>query len=296
VWCERWGLSPTWLYDGQKAFLVRGLDSLVYGHSGGRCPKVTPQPKTRLVALLDAGPLIVGCETACGHAGLIRVRIWRECGVLSKRHSGCTWRHTLGFSFHKARCVSDHLDAAKRLAWLAEKGPAIVRAATRRGGLSRCEDDASGAQWGSLRSTWSRRGRQPEVPTSGKRKGDKVFGALDAVSGRLFSQGIEGRFTSASSQGCVQRLMEQTPPPLLLSHDGARDHTSAAPQAFVAAHRDRITVEPLASSAPAFNPIADRWKKTKQRATHHQYCKEFAALTVSVDQALAYCATHPETV
>jgi len=38
------------------------------------------------------------------------------------------------------------------------------------------------------------------------------------------------------------------------------------------------------------------WKKTKKRATHNQCFKAFAALTVSVDKALAYFATHPETV
>ena len=34
----------------------------------------------------------------------------------------------------------------------------------------------------------------------------------------------------------------------------------------------------------------------KWRATHNQYFKEFAALTMSVDKALAYFATHPDTV
>jgi hypothetical protein len=36
--CERWGLSSSCLYVWQKAFRLRGLDSLVYGHSGGRPP------------------------------------------------------------------------------------------------------------------------------------------------------------------------------------------------------------------------------------------------------------------
>src|SRR5215831_13528706 len=36
VLCERWGLSPSCLYDWQKAFLLRGMDSLVYRHGGGR--------------------------------------------------------------------------------------------------------------------------------------------------------------------------------------------------------------------------------------------------------------------
>jgi transposase len=53
---------------------------------------------------------------------------------------------------------------------------------------------------------------------------------------------------------------------------------------------------PLPSSSPDDNPIEDLWKKTKQRATHNKYFKEFVALTVSVAQALADFATHPETV
>src|SRR5215468_6991848 len=96
--------------------------------------------------------------------------------------------------------MSDHLDAATRLAWLEQKWPTIVRAAKRRQGLILFEDEVSVAQWGSLSYTWARRGRQPEVPTSGKRKGYKVFGAIDYFSGCLFYQGIEGRFHSDSYQ------------------------------------------------------------------------------------------------
>jgi len=171
VLCERWGLSPSCLYDWQKAFVLYGMGSLVYHHSGGRPAKLTPRQKKRLVELIEAGPLVVGCETACWNAVLIRVLIWREFGVLYNRHYVCTLLHNLGFSFQKARFVSDHLDTAKRLAWLQDKWPAIVRAAKRRGGLILFEDEASFAQWGSLSYTWARRGQQPEVPTSGKRKG-----------------------------------------------------------------------------------------------------------------------------
>jgi transposase len=296
ILCERWGLRSSCLYDWQSAFLLHGLESWRYRHSGGRRPKLTPKQKQRLVELLEAGPLVVGCETACWDAVLIRVLIWREFGVLYNCQYVCTLLHNLGFSFHKARLLSAHLDAAKRLAWLEEKWPAILRAAKRRGGLILFEDEASFAPWGSLSYTWARRGRQPEVPTSGKRKGYKVFGAIEYFSGRLFSQGIEGRFNSESYQGFLQMIMEQTTQPLFLIHDGARYHTSAATQAFLAAHRDRITVEPLPSYSPDYNPIEYLWKKTKKRATHNQYFKEFALLTVSVDKALTYFATHPETV
>ena len=296
VLCERWGLSPACIYGWQQAFLLRGLDSLVSGHGGGRQPKWSPKQKQRFVELIDAGPLVVGCETACWTSVLIRVLSWREFGVLYNCQYGCTLLHNLGFSFHKARFVSDHLDAARRQHWLQQAWPRILRAAQRQKGLILFEDEARFAPWGSLSYTWARRGQQPEVKTSGKRKGYKVFGAIEYFSGRLFYQGIEGRFNSESYQGFLQSIMAQTTQPLFLIHDGARYHTSAATQAFLAAHRDRITVEPLPSYSPDYNPIEYLWKKTKKRATHNQYFQEFAALTVSVDKALASFATHPDTV
>jgi transposase len=296
VLCERWGLSPSCLYAWQQAFLVRGMDSLVYGHGGGRRPKLTPGQKKRLVELIEAGPLVVGFETACWNSVLIRVLIWREFGVLYNRHYVATLLHNLGFSFQKARFVSDHLDEARRQAWLQETWPLILRTATRRRGLILFEDEASFAQWGSLSYTWGRRGHQPEVPTSGKRKGYKVFGAIEYFSGRLFYHGIEGRFTSESYQTFLQMILAQTTEHLCVIHDGARYHTSASTTAFLAAHRHRITAEPLPSYSPDYNPIEYLWKQTKQRATHNKYFKEFVELTVSVEKALAYFATHPETV
>ena len=296
VLSERWGLSPACIYGWQKALMLRGMDSLVYRHGGGRRPKLLPRQKKRLVELIDAGPHVVGFETACWDAVLIRVLIWREFGVLYNRHYVCTLLHNLGFSFQKARFVSDHLDAAKRLAWLQEQWPGILRDAKRRKGLILFEDEASFAQWGSLSYTWSRRGQQPEVKTSGKRKGYKVFGAIEYFSGRLFSQGIEGRFNSESYQAFLQMIMAQTTEHLFLIHDGARYHTSQSTQQFLATHCQRITVHRLPSYSPDYNPIEYLWKKTKKRATLNQYFKEFAAVTVSVEKALAYFATHPETV
>src|SRR6266403_2781070 len=40
---ERWGLSPACLYAWQKAFMLCGMDSLIYRHGGGRPEKLTPR-------------------------------------------------------------------------------------------------------------------------------------------------------------------------------------------------------------------------------------------------------------
>src|SRR6059036_3165855 len=45
VLCERWDLSASCLYDWQKAFLLHGLESLCYRHSGGRRPQLTHKQK-----------------------------------------------------------------------------------------------------------------------------------------------------------------------------------------------------------------------------------------------------------
>jgi transposase len=294
--CERWGLSPACLYHWRRAFLLRGMDSGVYPHSGGRRPTLTSRQKKRLVELREAGPQTVGCETAWWTSVLIRVLLWRECGVLYHCQYVCTLLHKVGFSFHKARFVSDHLDAVRRHAWLQEDWPMILRAAKQRKGLILFEDEASVAQWGSLSYTWARRGQQPEVTTSGKRKGSKVFGAMEYFSGGLFYQGIEGRFTSDSYPVFLRTILAQTTAHLLLIHEGARYHTSQATRPCLAQHAARITVHPLPSYSPDYNPIEDLWKQTKKRATHNQYFKDFVLLTVSVEKALAHFATHPETV
>jgi transposase len=90
--------------------------------------------------------------------------------------------------------------------------------------------------------------------------------------------------------------MAQTTAHLFVIHDGARYHTSAATTAFLAAYRERIPEHPFPSYAPDDNPLEYLGKKTKKRATHHQSCKACAVLTVSVDKALTYFATHPDTV
>jgi transposase len=219
---KRWGLSPSCLYQWRQVFMLRGLDSVVSHSSGGRRPQLTPRQKKRVVELREAGPQVVGGETACWTSVLIRVLIWREFGVLYNCQYVCPLLHNFGFSFHKARFVSDHRDAARRHAWLQEAWPMILRAAKRRTGLSLFEDEASFAQWGSFSYPWARRGQQPEVKTRGKRKGSKVFGAIAACSGRLCAQGSEGRFAADSDQAFVRTILAHTTEHLLLIPDGAR--------------------------------------------------------------------------
>ncbi len=292
---QRLCISETSVYRWLTAFLLESYASLAYRRSPGRPAKLTKTQKTRLTQLITAGPEKAGYPTGCWSRLLIQNLIQREFGVLYDEQYVCELLRNLGFSFQKARFVSDHLDEAARQEWMRQIWPKILTQARRTGALVLFEDEASFAQWGSLGYTWAPVGQQPVVKTTGKRKGYKVFGAIDYFSGRLFYHGSTERFTALTYQAYLLTILAQTPQPIILIHDGAKYHTSKDLQQFLA-QQPRLTVLQLPSYSPDYNPIEYLWKNTKRRATHNRYFPEFETLITSVSEALAYYAQHADEV
>jgi transposase len=293
---DRWGFSGATFYNWLNELLVKGVKSLVYSQRSGRPAKLTKTQKKELGEWIDAGPQAAGFDSACWSSILIQVLIEREFGVCYDRFYVCELLRNLGFSFQKARFVSDHLDEAQRQAWIQQDWPRILKAAQRQQAWLLFGDEASFPQWGSLSYTWARKGQQPQVKTSGKRKAYKVFGLIEYFSGRLFYQGIEGKFNSESYQAFLGQVLAQTRKHLFLIHDGAKYHTSRATQKFLAEHRARITECRLPSYSPDYNPIEYLWRKVKKEATHNKYFEKFEQIVMSVDETLAYFATQAEAV
>jgi len=290
------GVRASTVYRWLHAFLLQRWDSLRYGSAPGRPSKLTPTQKERLKAVVAAGPLAAGYPSGCWSSLLLQDLIYRTFGKLYNAHYVCTLRHNLGFSFQKARFVSDHLDAERRRHWLAQEWPAIVRLARQRGALLLFGDEASFAQWGSLAYTWAPVGQQPVVLTCGRRKAYKVFGLIDYFSGRLFCHGQTERFTAQSYCAFLRTVLATTTQPLILVQDGAKYHTAAATKEFFAAHADRLSVYQLPAYSPDYNPIEHLWKNMKKRTTHHRYFPEFALVCTSVEEGLSYFQAHPAEV
>lgn len=290
------GVSVSTVYRWVAAFAVQRWASLVYGTSAGRPCKLTPTQKERLKALGAAGPLAAGYPSGCWSTLLLQDLIQREFGVLYNSHYLSTLLHNLGFSYQKARFLSDHLDAERRRVWLEQEWPHIVQQARTSGALLLFGDEASFAQWGSLSYTWAPRGQQPTVLTGGKRKAYKVFGLIDYFTGRLFCHGQTARFTSASYTAFLHTVLTQTTQPILLIQDGARYHTSAETTAFFATHAKRLRVYQLPSYSPDYNPIEHLWKNMKKRTTHNRYFPAFELVCTSVEEGLAHFQAHPHEV
>ncbi len=293
---ERLGCGRSTIYAWVRAFLVAGWISLRPRTSPGRPAKLTPTQKQRLRELVAAGPEATGYQTGCWTSAVLQDLIHREFGQVYHVHYICELLRNLGFSYQKARFVSDHLNEAKRQQWRTETWPAIVQAARRQGALLLFGDEASFAQWGSLAYTWAPRGQQPVVKTGGKRKGYKVFGLIDYFTGRLFAHGHAGRFNAASYCAFLELVLAETTQPIRLIQDGARYHTAAKTTAFFAAHAERLTVHQLPSYSPDYNPIEHLWRTIKRHNTHNRYFPEFSDLTTAVETALTHFQQHPQEV
>jgi len=165
--------------DYRNQFLLKGMASLVYKSSPGRPSKLTKTQRQQLAEWIKASPQDSGYTSGCWNTPMIQDLIWRQFGVLYNPHYLSTLLKNMGFSYQKARFVSDHLNEAKRLEWRQTRWPKILQQAQRKKALLLFGDEASFAQWGSLSYTWAPKGQQPEVPTSDKRKGYKIFGLID---------------------------------------------------------------------------------------------------------------------
>lgn len=267
-----------------------------YGTAPGRPCKLTPTQKDRLKALVTAGPLAAGYPTGCWSSLLLQDLIYRAFGQLYNAHYVCALLRNLGFSFQKARFVSDHLDEERRRHWRATEWPALVRQARARGALLLFGDEASFAQWGSLADTGAPRGQQPLVLTCGRRRAAKVVGLIDYFTGRLFYHSQTERCTAQSYCAFLAPVLARTAQPLMLIQDGAKYHTAAATKEFVAAHAPRLSVYQLPSYSPDYNPIEHLWKTMKRRTTHNRYFPEFTLLCASVEEGRAYFQAHPAEV
>ena len=103
--------------DYRNQYLFKGMASLVYQAPPGRPSKLTQTQRPQLAQWLKASPQDSGYTSGCSNTPMIQDLIERHFGVTYHPHYIATLLKNMGFSYQKARFVSDHLSEAKRLAW-----------------------------------------------------------------------------------------------------------------------------------------------------------------------------------
>lgn len=280
------GVNVKTVCEWKRLYLCYGIKSVESKKSPGRPPKLSKSQQREIADLIAAGPLAAGFRSACWRTPMIQDLIYQKFGVAYSVHYLSQWLKNLGFSYQKACFESDHLNEIARKKWKTKTWPEILKLAKERGAQILFGDEASFPQWGTLSYTWAKRGQQPVVKTSGKRKGYKVFGMIDYFSGQFFSMTTTERLNSASYEEFLSQVLAKTTAHLILIQDGAKYHTSAALKAFFEKHKERLTVYQLPSYSPDYNPIEKLWKKIKTQETHLHHFPTFESLVKKVDEAL----------
>ncbi len=108
---EMLNLGHQTIRDCRNGFLLKGISSLAYKRPPGRPSKLTKSQRQELATLIKAGPQAAGYTSGGWNTPMIQDLIQRRFGVLHHSHYLATLLHNLGFSYHKARFVSDHLNA-----------------------------------------------------------------------------------------------------------------------------------------------------------------------------------------
>lgn len=290
---EMFRVSVKTIYDWWTCFIVERFAWLSQQHfqGRGRKPRLTRQQQQRLYTLVAQGPEAAGFTCGVWNSAMIVEVIQKEFNVTYHPRYVSTLLHQLGLSYQKARFVSDQIQDDEyqraRRHWDRVTWPRLLQKSRQTGGVILFGDEVSFAQWGSLARTWAPRGHQPTVKTCGKRKGLKMFGAVEFFSGRFHYLECPDKFNADTYQLFLAQLLQTYKVPIFLIEDGAPYHRCAVIEQFKEKMRalGRLFVERLPTYSPDKNPIEKLWKNTKKLATHLKYFPTFDALRAAVLQA-----------
>lgn len=278
-----------------KKYIRGGIKMITFRkRPPGRPAKLTKTQRLLLNKIIEKGPQKSGFPGACWRTPMIQDLIIDKFGVFYNTRYISQLLKNMGFSYQKARFAvggKDPKNIDERQQWLDKRWVDALTLAKKQGAYLFFEDETSFPQWGTLTYTWAKKGQQPTVKTSGIRKGYKVFGLIDYFTGRFFYKTIESKFNSETYIEFLKEVLSKTRKPIVLIHDGAPYHKSAAVSNFISARANRLTTYKLPPYSPDFNPIEKIWKKIKKDQTHLQYFPTFDNLKEKVNEALSHFAS-----
>jgi transposase len=278
------------IYNWFSRFLIERFSWLLgYHYRGrGRKPKLSKKQKNMLHEIVEKGPEKYGFDCGVWNSAMILVVIEKEFKVTFNPRYLCTLLKSIGLKYQKAKFVSDRLEdeehQKKRREWENETWPSTLKRAKELNAVIFFGDEVSFAQWGSLARTWAPKGKQPEVKTCGKRKGLKIFGAIEFNDGDFEYMECDGKFNGESYIKFLKQVLSKYSCPVILIEDGAPYHKAKAVKEFKnkMEAQNCLYVYRLPSYSPDKNPIEKLWKNTKRDATHLKYFPTFEDLRSAV--------------
>ncbi|MBM3889444.1 MAG: IS630 family transposase [Verrucomicrobia bacterium] len=157
-------------------------------------------------------------------------------------------------------------------------------------------DEASFRQDPSLYQTWSRRGHQPLIPTTGQRNTQKIFGAVDLYRPRFYyahGEVFEAESYTTFLTGVAERYRRQE---VFFIHDNAPYHKAPEVQEWLCCYGHRFHLCLLPPYSPEFNAIEPVWHYVRMHATHNRYHATEREFIAVLDGTLSDIVADPKQV
>jgi transposase len=115
-----------------------------------------------------------------------------------------------------------------------------------------------------LTRMWAPVGQQPEVPSPGKNEKQVVYGGVNYKTGKLTYTLAATKCGAAFLAFLITLVKAYAGEKIILVCDNGRFHATAAVRAWLAAHRNQITVYWLPAYSPSLNLIERLWGHLKR--------------------------------
>jgi transposase len=288
---ELFQVNTRTIYNWVSRFMVERFSWLLGLHYRGRGAKskLTKEQKKKIYDLVVDGPENYGFDCGVWNSPMIAEVILREFNVTYNPRYLCRLLKKIGLSFQKAAFEAERTDdnKKKRKEWGDRTWPEILKKVKEIFAVILFGDEVSFAQWGSLSRTWAPIGKQPKIKTKGKRKGLKMFGAIEFFKGSFHYMETEEKFNGESYTEFLKQIMSHYTCPVILIEDGAPYHGGAIVNEYTRKMKEKggLYIYRLPSYSPDYNPIEKLWKNTKRDSTHCKFFPTFDDLRSSVIKA-----------
>jgi transposase len=158
------------------------------------------------------------------------------------------------------------------------------------------EDESHIRDYQALRSTWSVRGKQKQIPTYGHHATVTLFGYVNIQNGEFLC--METESCNAQSFYAFLRyiLAQHEDQHVVMILDNARIHHAKLLQPFLEANNHRLTLLFLPTYSPQLNAVERIWGWLKERVIVNRFHATRTDIRKSVLSFLAYLDAFPEKV
>lgn len=142
-------------------------------------------------------------------------------------------------------------------------------------------------------------GQQPQVPVTGARQSAKIFGCVEVYAAafvygddEVFNGRTDVDFLDQRMAPCFYRRGHK----VIYIQDHASYHKEQEVQAWFAANRKWLEVQPLPAYSPEFNAAEPLWHHTRVQGTHNRCFKNRQEILGSLHRVFHDRQRHPEHI